>query len=514
MAEEGANSPVEGSASEKTFNSVEATIESGVDFGGAESTCNNNKHLSNVESSAVEPQKSLELADELMMRGSNAVKERDYAEATDCYSRALEIMVAEFGELAPQCVNAYYKYGCALLYKAQEEADPLASMPKKEEVSQDKEGSVKSSLASMPKREGVSQEDCDKDGSLKSSINGESSATSVSAIEREGSTNCLDEVSVEGEVEEGEEESDAEDLADGDEDESDLDLAWKMLDLSRAIVEKHCGDTMEKVDILSALAEVALEREDVETSLSDYLKSLSILERLVVPDSRLIAELNFRICLCLEIGSKPVEAVPYCEKAISVCKSRLQRLTNEVKISQEKTAKTVTVSESVLPPTSDTSHSVDPVADMESEVATLTGLCDELEKKVSTNQMPVFLRTALLVYSLVFILQLEDLQQLASNPTSILSDILGMMTEKAKAIEKSAVSVALNSSQMGTANAGGIAESPSVSTAHSSRTSGVTHLGVVGRGVKRVVMTSTTESGPTKKPSIDSSSNRSDGSAS
>lgn len=61
------------------------------------------------------------------------------------------------------------------------------------------------------------------------------------------------------EEEEDEEESDGEQLAD-DEDESDLDLAWKMLDVARVIVENHSGDTMEKVDILSALAEVALER--------------------------------------------------------------------------------------------------------------------------------------------------------------------------------------------------------------------------------------------------------------
>lgn len=49
--------------------------------------------------------------------------------------------------------------------------------------------------------------------------------------------------------------------ADEDADESDLDLAWKMLDVARAIAEKQqVGDTMEKVDILSSLAEVALER--------------------------------------------------------------------------------------------------------------------------------------------------------------------------------------------------------------------------------------------------------------
>lgn len=45
-----------------------------------------------------------------------------------------------------------------------------------------------------------------------------------------------------------------------DEDESDLDTAWKMLDIARAITDKRSTDTMEKVDILSALAEISLER--------------------------------------------------------------------------------------------------------------------------------------------------------------------------------------------------------------------------------------------------------------
>lgn len=59
---------------------------------------------------------------------------------------------------------------------------------------------------------------------------------------------------------EGDEESDTEELAEAEEDESDLDLAWKMLDLARAISEKHSRETIDMVDILSALAEVSLER--------------------------------------------------------------------------------------------------------------------------------------------------------------------------------------------------------------------------------------------------------------
>lgn len=38
--------------------------------------------------------------------------------------------VARYGELAPECASTYYKYGCALLYKSQEETDPLGNVPK------------------------------------------------------------------------------------------------------------------------------------------------------------------------------------------------------------------------------------------------------------------------------------------------------------------------------------------------------------------------------------------------
>ena len=41
--------------------------------------------------------------------------------------------VEHFGELAPECIKAYYRYGSTLLGKAQAEADPLGNnMPKKE----------------------------------------------------------------------------------------------------------------------------------------------------------------------------------------------------------------------------------------------------------------------------------------------------------------------------------------------------------------------------------------------
>ncbi|KAI8535457.1 hypothetical protein RHMOL_Rhmol10G0175900 [Rhododendron molle] len=301
-----------------------------------------------------------------------------------------------------------------------------------------------------------------------------------------------------GKDQEEDEESDDEDLAEADEEESDLDLAWKMLDLARAIAEKHSCDTMEKVDILSALAEVALEREDIETSLNDYLKALAILECLVEPDSRHIAELNFRICLCLEIASKAEEALPYCQKAITICNSRVQQLTNELKSASELTGIPASSElDQTVQQSSNGPQSTDSVGDKEAEIATLTGLSGELEKKASFPE-------------------LVDLQQLVSNPTSILSDILEMVSAMARGIENNAPPSGTSSSQKGAASDSGGLDSPSVSTAQTNAAAaGVTHLGVVGRGVKRVVMSSaTSELSPKKKPAFDPTLDNDDGKAS
>ncbi|WCJ31008.1 Tetratricopeptide repeat (TPR)-like superfamily protein [Euphorbia peplus] len=459
----------------ETQTSNEATIES-MTLGGAESTCNNNGGgEASVPTSDADQDKSLDAAAEFTEKGVAALKESDYSEAVECFSRALEIRVAHYDELSPECLNAYYQYGRALLYKAQEEADPLGSVPKKDSES---------------------KQDSDKEESVKNLTHAESSTASFSSeaeVDGKADSKCQEAAAdVAGGAKDHEaagEESDDEDLAEGeaDEDESDLDLAWKMLDVARAIAEKSSEDTMDKVDVLSALAEVALEREDIETSLSDYLKALSIVERLVEPDSRQIAELNFRICLCLEIGSKPQEAIPYCERAIAICKLRLQRLMNDVKNSSESSkSSAVTELEEGVQTSSNGLQSCKSVTDKEAEIETLTGLSGDLEKK------------------------LEDLQQLVVNPKSILSEILGMAAAKAMGGEKNASSAVMESSRMGTATSNGGFDSPTVSTAHTNGAA-VTHLGVVGRGVKRVLMnTSTAESSPPKKPALDSTEDKGD----
>ena len=96
---------------------------------------------------------------------------------------------------------------------------------------------------------------------------------------------------------------------------------------------------------------------------------------------------NFRICLCLEIGSKAQEAIPYCQKAISICNSRVQRLMNEL---NSLSGSTATSAASELDQTgqlsSNGSQSNDSIVDKKAEIETLTGLSGELEKKASSTE--------------------------------------------------------------------------------------------------------------------------------
>lgn len=90
MAGEAPNSQSPTSTVDQPPASVDATIDS-TGLGGTTSSCNNNNVVETTSNVVVEREKSLEYAEELMERGSKANKEDDFAESTDCFSRALEI---------------------------------------------------------------------------------------------------------------------------------------------------------------------------------------------------------------------------------------------------------------------------------------------------------------------------------------------------------------------------------------------------------------------------------------
>ncbi|KAH9301476.1 hypothetical protein KI387_013059, partial [Taxus chinensis] len=364
--------------------------------------------------------KTLEEADAFFHKGCVALKNNDIIEAVDSLSRALEIRVAYFGELAQECATSYYKYGCALLYKAQDEADPLnesvALATKVQASSKDAPGRALEKVGEGESSKGVATGISENAGGGESSEvltsgvsekagGGESClflASEVSApyiTDDKGKTSvgdqngkqsatdennedpvCVNDAEEDDEGEESDEEEAGEDVVEEveDEEESDLDLAWKNLEAARVILDKQ-DDTIEKVDVISALGDVSLEREDFSTSANDYMRALSILEQLDQAQSRHIAELCFKICLALQMQNMIPEALSYCQRALSTCTSCMLTLMNEVGATKLETAPE-DAQKSIFA-AGDLQNNVVPIESKEEDIKVLKGLMSDLSDK-------------------------------------------------------------------------------------------------------------------------------------
>ncbi|KAF3778317.1 Nuclear autoantigenic sperm protein [Nymphaea thermarum] len=391
------------------------------------------------------PAKTLKYADKLMQEGLDGMKSKDYSLAIDRFSRALEIRVDHFGELSPECAQTYYKYGCALLYKAQDENEALAlgdAVTKKTSAGRRKLGDGEGSS------HGSEKIDVKSNNKLGKRIEGDgfyfvkclSMREMVSARVAEGHD------SVEKENENAGD--DVEDVEIGEEEESDLDLAFSMLDIARVIVEKNVsGDTMEKVDIISALGDVSLEREDIQTCLEDYRRALSMLERLVEPDNRLLAEIHFKLCMALQMDNKIIDAIVHCEAAVSACEAKCERLKMEVANSCGASS-----------------------MEKDEEIKTLEQLLVDLNAK------------------------LEDLRDLPAMPT--LAEMMADFKTGAQGEKTGASSAVMTEAFTGSSGT----DVPVVSA--TGERNQVVHLGIVGRGVKRATPIPVMPESPSKKPTV------------
>ncbi|XBI75226.1 hypothetical protein VPH35_068622 [Triticum aestivum] len=206
-----------------------------------------------------EEDKTLQRARKLFDKWWKDIEEGGFTNTTDFFSHALEIRVP----LSPGWASILCRCGRALLCKAMKATNPSRNGSK----SSSNEESIKSTATAS------------KDDS-------ECSEAFGSNVEQAPSEKVDSE---EGKNMNGKNQEDRNVAGGGDD--SDLDLAWKMLHVARAIVTKSPDMTMEKVDIFHGLAEVCKKREDRDNAIGYYSKSLAILEHLVRPDHIRIVDL-------------------------------------------------------------------------------------------------------------------------------------------------------------------------------------------------------------------------------
>merc|ERR1719334_454218 len=287
---------------------------------------------------------------------------QDIAAAVTSLGEACELLSAEFGETAPECAEAYFYYGKALLEMARMEAGVLGNgldadveSSEESEDHEDEDG---------PEAEGApTPEDSD-------------AVEEKESEEEKGETD-----SVGGEKKEGEDAAAQE--AEDEDDPSNLQLAWEMLELAKMVFKEQLEGS--KKDSISqqlkailekrlcetflTLGEVSLENENYEQAVEDLNLCLERQKATLPSDSRAIAETHYQLGVALGFHMKYEEAVVSLEAAISVLETRIKNLENETESPDE-------------------SKKADAFYTREKEVNEIKALIPEIKEKITdTNEM-------------------------------------------------------------------------------------------------------------------------------
>lgn len=299
-----------------------------------------------------------------LVTGKRHMLVQDIPAAVSSLGEACELLSAEFGETAPECAEAYFYYGKALLEMARLEAGVLGN---------GLDGDGESEKSEDP-------EDDDEDEG-ESPESGEGEAAEPEAEKEAEGAEKTETDSVEGDKKEGEDAAAQE--AEDEDDPSNLQLAWEMLELAKMVfteqlegaqkasLTEELKASVEKklCETFLTLGEVSLENENYVQAVEDLNLCLDRQKASLPSDSRNIAETLYQLGVALGFHMKYEEAVASLEAAIAVLDSRIKNL-------KEKTE------------SPDEAKKNDAFYTREKEIAEIEALIPEIKEKITdTNEM-------------------------------------------------------------------------------------------------------------------------------
>lgn len=216
-------------------------------------------------------------AEELLVDGKRHLVINDYQAAADVLSEACSLFGTVYGEMAEECAEAYFKYGCALLELSKDQMSPVGLEEKdevqEESVTEINVSSEKEKMIVSEKKNEVEQ--LIEINEIKMCVDKEKlNEVEEKSTEEKGTEKM--EKSADDENPDKDENPGDEDIEE--DDVNDLQLAWEMLDLAKVIYKNK--DTEESklklAEVLMKCGEVSIEDEQFETAIDDMTESLQI----------------------------------------------------------------------------------------------------------------------------------------------------------------------------------------------------------------------------------------------
>jgi len=346
---------------------------------------------------------------ESLMDGKRHLLCKDFPAAVSCLTEACEELSAVCGEKAPECGEAYFYYGKALLEMARLEnvvlGNALVGVPEGEDVDTSPEVEDPEKVTDEERADVEEKVDEALDENFDNCANAEMPLLATEAedvpMDAEGTENT--EMDVDDAQEEREEVQEdnpdekeaAAEQAKAAEEPSTLQLAWEVLELSKLICKEQLdkGKTnaanetvaaMEKRcwDIYHLLAEVSVESGNYGQALEDLQVCLES-QKIVLPaDSRNIAVTHYQMGVAYGFEKKYEEAIVSLEAADTALKNTLAKLKGT---SGNMARMEVTEIESLLP---EIKAKIADIIDLKAGKMDVSEMKGVLEKDVAVNSIP------------------------------------------------------------------------------------------------------------------------------
>ncbi|XP_055637118.1 protein NASP homolog isoform X2 [Toxorhynchites rutilus septentrionalis] len=269
--------------------------------------------MAEMSESLVTTEDKLAEAKELFGRGSRNYCMKQYMDAADDLSSCCAIYSELYGATAEQCGLPYLLYAKSLIAIGKDENNLIVPGEEEEADDEDDEdgeggdegGSANGQVDDEEKKDG--EEKATDDAEVKQSEEEQCSKSPEEDDSKKedgeaGSSSKTDEEpqpgpsTSNGAEEEKEEESvDCEDEKAG----GNLEVAWEILELAVKIFESQGDKTLDNLsDCYSELASISFENSHFTDAANDYKKALSIHDKSEKSDSRVIAEIHYKVGLC------------------------------------------------------------------------------------------------------------------------------------------------------------------------------------------------------------------------
>lgn len=251
--------------------------------------------------------------EELLVEGKRNLIIKDFQAAVDVLSEACSLLGMAYGEMAAECAEAYFKYGCALLELSKDQINPVGLEEKDTDENEDisiQEESVNETNTSILTNEDdkdITKSISDENDEVEDKLNVKEENIVDEKISVEEIKIIKKDSKLEEEISAGEEKEDklsedeiagddekednlsGNEIAGDDEEEkpiedteaddvNDLQLAWEMLDLAKVIYKNQNTEEakLKLSDVLMKCGEVSIEDEQFETAINDMQESLEI----------------------------------------------------------------------------------------------------------------------------------------------------------------------------------------------------------------------------------------------